>query len=243
MLHPRVLVIKILRLFKLNRIAGKIYYNFFHGFNPAGKELPDVIEKCFDKAIEVGNVDNGDYYEFGIFKGFTFAYSFSYAKRKKLDKMTFFGFDSFKGLPEIIGLDITKEMPFYKGQFSAKKEKVIKDISRTNIDWSKAHIIEGFFNQTLNDETKKKYGMNKIAVALIDCDLHSSTVEVLNFIRNMLLDKTIMIFDDWNAFNRDNERGQPKAFNDFLNTNKHISAEEFFSYGAYGKVFIISLEN
>ena len=38
---------------------------------------------------------------------------------------------------------------------------------------------------------------------------------------------------------KDNEKGQRKAFVEFLKQNEDISAEEFFSYGDYGQVFII----
>jgi len=240
-MHPRIFVVKFLRYFKLNRIIGKLYYKYVHGFNAAGKELPKAVEKCFDHAIKLSIASKGDYYEFGIFKGYTFAYACNLAVKKKLDSMRFFGFDSFKGLPEIEGLDITQDMPFYKGQYSAGKEQVIRDISNAGVDWSKSYLIEGFFKDSLKEEIRDEYQMGKISIALIDCDLYSSTVEVLGFIANMIQDKTILIFDDWNTFDKDNERGQRKAFRNFLDVNKHITAEEFFSYGAYGKVFIVSV--
>jgi len=244
MMHPRVIIVKFLRLLRINKIVSKIYYKHFHGFNSAGgNALPKAIEKCFNKAVDFGTADKGDYCEFGIFKGYTFAYANNYAKKINIRKMRFFGFDSFQGLPEIEGVDITNEMPFYKGQYSAGKEQVVRDIDKTGVDWSKIHLVEGFFSDSLNSETRKKYSMTKIPLALIDCDLHSSTVEVLNFIQNMIIDKSILLFDDWNTFDKDNARGQRKAFSDFLDTNKNITAEEYFSYGAWGKVFIMNLKN
>ena len=241
--HPRVIIVKLLRLTKLNKIAAKIYYKYFHGFNSAGKELPEVIEKTFNKAREFGTTDNGDYYEFGIFKGHTFAHACNYAKEINLPQMRFFGFDSFQGLPEISGVDITENMGFYKSQYSSEKEQVSRDIDNTEVDWSKINFIKGFFNDSLNDETRETFAMKKISVALIDCDLYSSTVDVLSFIQEMVLDKTILIFDDWNAFDKDKNRGQRKAFGEFLAANKHITAEDYFSYGAYGKIFILAVEN
>ena len=241
MIHARVLIVKILRLFKVNRIIAKIYYKYIHGFNPAIKELPEVIEKCFNKAVELKTVENGDYFEFGIFKGYTFAYANNYGKKIKLKNMRYFGFDSFKGLPEVVGLDVTRDMPFYKGQYYAPKAKVVKDLENTGIDWSKAHLVDGFFCDTLSDESREKFNMGNVSVALIDCDLYSSTKEVLDFIKDMIIDNSILIFDDWNTFNSDNERGQRKAFKDFLYANDHITATEYFSYGVYGIAFIISV--
>lgn len=239
-MHPRILIVKILRFFRINKFAARIYYNHFHGFSSAGKELPGVIEKCIEKAIEFGTVDKGDHYEFGIFKGHTFAHASNYASKKNL-KMRSFGFDSFQGLPKIEGLDDTGEEHFYEGQYCAAIDQVKKDIDGTGVDWNKTFLIEGYFNESLNDKTREKYKMDKIAIAHIDCDLYSSTVDVLNFIKDMLIDKTILIFDDWNAFDKDNERGQRKAFSDFLKLNDNMATDSYFTYGAYGKVFIIRL--
>jgi len=238
-MHIRLLLVELLKRLKLNKLAHKIYYSYIHGFNPAGKELPDAVERCFKKAVELGVGSSGDYYEFGLFKGYTFWHAQATAKKHMLNHMRFFGFDSFAGLPEIHGTDKTKKEFFYEGQYSHPKEKVVSDLTAKGVDWNKTFLIEGFFNETLNEETKKKYKMNKISVGLIDCDLYSSTVDVLNFIQDMIMDKTILIFDDWNAFKKDNERGQRKAFREFLEMNKQFSAEEFFAYGLYGRVFIL----
>lgn len=241
MTHPRVMMVKALKKAKVNRIAAKIYYKHIHGFNSAGKELPSVIEKCFNKATELGTDDKGDYYEFGIFKGHTFAHACNFGQQNDLNKMRYFGFDSFQGLPEIKGLDDTKEENFYKGQYHAPKDRVISDISSTGVDWDDVFLIQGYFDQSLNIKTKKYYKMKKISIALIDCDLHSSTVEVLDFIKDMLIDNTILIFDDYDTYDANDNLGQRRAFKDFLTENTNITCEEWFTYGAYGHVFIINV--
>ena len=81
--------------------------------------------------------------------------------------------------------------------------------------------------------------MDKIAVALIDCDLYSSTAEVLNFIKDMLSNKCILMFDDWNCFGKDKIRGQRKAFNEFLEKNNDFVAKPYFSYSLYGQTFFV----
>ena len=238
MVHPRVIIVKILKMLKINRIAHKIYYKYVHGFNSAGKELIPTIEKCIDKAIEFGTTEKGDHCEFGIFKGHTFAHATNYASKKQL-KMRSFGFDSFQGLPEIEGIDDTGEEHFYEGQYCAPVDQVKKDMDTTGVDWNKTFLIEGFFNESLNDGMKEKYKLDKIAIAHIDCDLYSSTVDVLNFIKDMIMDKTILIFDDYDTYNADDELGQRKAFKEFLAENNSIKCEEWFTYGAYGHVFIV----
>ena len=64
----------------------------------------------------------------------------------------------------------------------------------------------------------------------------------MNYIQNMIINNTILIFDDWNCFDKDNNRGQRRAFREFLENNKQFSTQEFISYGGYGQAFIISKE-
>lgn len=235
----RLLIVKFLQKTKLNKLAHRIYYTYFHGFNPATKEITSAIEIAFKKAMELKTTNIGDYYEFGIFKGYAFWYAQNTATTYGFNKMRFFGFDSFRGLPKVQGKDKTKEEIFYEGQYTCSKQEVIENLNSNGVDWNRTFLIEGFFENSLNETTKEKYYMNKVAVALIDCDLYSSTVDVLKFIENLITNKTILIFDDWNCFEKDHERGQRKAFREFLEKNRQLSAEELFSYGLYGQAFVI----
>jgi hypothetical protein len=236
----RLIIVKFLQKTKLNKLAHKIYYSYFHGFNPATKEIISALEIAFQKSSELGTINQGDYYEFGIFKGYAFWYAQKIANQHNSNKMNFWGFDSFQGLPPVKEKDKTQEEIFYQGQYSCIKDKVIDNLKNQGVDWNRTFLIEGYFEDSLKEELKQKHSMNKVAVALIDCDLYYSTVEVLSFIENLIMDKTILIFDDWNCFDKDNERGQRKAFREFLDKNQNLSAEELFSYGLYGQAFILS---
>jgi hypothetical protein len=46
-------------------------------------------------------------------------------------------------------------------------------------EWSRMHLIEGYFEYSLNDELKAELRERRIAIALIDCDLYESTAVVL----------------------------------------------------------------
>jgi O-methyltransferase len=241
-ISARPLVVKFLQTARLNKLAHKVYYNYLHGFNTATRALLPAIELCFNKALAFGTTDRGDYYEFGLFKGYAFWYAQNLVNKYNINKLRFFGFDSFKGMPNVAGCDKTRYEDFYEGQFACSKEKVITNLNSKGIDWKRAFLIEGFFEESLVEETKVRYEMNKVAIALIDCDLYASTVEVLRFIGDMVMDKTILIFDDWNCFNRDDARGQRRAFKEFLEKNKGFSAEELFSYGLHGQVFVMNVD-
>ncbi len=177
MFNSRIFVIKMLQKLRINKIAHHFYYNYLHGFDTAQKEVLPAIEKSFRKINETGAIEKGSYCEFGIFKGYAFWYAQQTAKMmNQNNNMSFFGFDSFEGLPEIGKIDRTKDEDFYPGQYSCSYDKVRNNLDEKGVDWNKTFLIKGFFKDTLNSDLKKKYSLNKIALALIDCDLYSSTV-------------------------------------------------------------------
>jgi O-methyltransferase len=240
----RPFIVKLLQVTRLNKLAHKIYYGYVHGFGPAIPSTLTAVERSLLKAKETGVLEKGDYYEFGIFKGYTFMHAQELCNQEGIRDIRFFGFDSFAGLPNVEGVDETSHNEFYKGQYKCQKDRVVANLESSGVvDWDRTFLIEGYFDQSLTDETRSSYPMNKVAIALVDCDLYSSTVDVLAFIRDMLVDGSIVLMDDWNAFNADDNKGQRLALSEFLAKNPGFAAEELFSYPPYGQVFIMRIQN
>lgn len=235
----RVQTVKLLRSLGVNKVASKIYYKHFHGFSSAGKELPEVVSKCLGRAIQTGTAEQGDYCEFGIFKGHTFLQAQKEANKLGIANMRFFGFDSFEGLPKPEGIDVTEEEHFYARQYEWPIEAVRKSLDEHGVDWDKTFLIKGYFSDTLNEQTRSQYNIQRVPVALVDGDLYSSAVESLTFLEDLIVDNSILIMDDWGGFDADEERGQQRALAEFLQRNPQWQAESWFSYGSYGQVFIM----
>lgn len=235
-------IVRLLQILRINRAAHRLYYRYIHGFQPGQREVIDALPEAFAAAAEKGLLQKGDYYEFGLFKGYSFWTAQKTAAGLGLESMRFFGFDSFQGLPDIGHVDKTPHQEFYKGQYYCGKKQVIKNLDSQGVDWDRTYLIEGYFNKSLTPDLKKSYRMKPVAIALIDCDLYTSTVDVLNFLEDLLMDGSILMFDDWNCFNKDNSKGQRRAFREFLEKHSDIKAKPFFNYGSYGQVFIISVE-
>lgn len=239
----RIAIVNFLQTTKLNRLAHKLYYKHIHGFDSASQSIEKALQIAFNKAIELGNGNRGDYLEFGVFKGYSLWKAQEIAEQKGgyFSNMRFFGFDSFQGLPEIKGVDETQKDVFYQGQYQCDKQSVVQNLDQKGIDWKKTFLIEGFFNKSLTKNTKSHYKIAEAAIALIDCDIYASTVDVLNFLSDILINNTILIFDDWDCFEKDDNRGQRRAFREFLDRNQGYRAEPLGSYGNYGKLFIIRI--
>ncbi len=199
-------------------------------------------ENILKKTVEYAqhNKLDGDYLEFGVYEGKTFIAAFHLSTKRDLNKMKFYAFDSFEGLPEPKGIDINGFQHFKKSQYKCSIQKFKKNLSRSKVDMNKVEIIPGWFNKTLTKETRDKLTLKKAAIVWIDCDLYNSTVKVLEFIRNYLQNGTILIFDDWFCFRGDPNRGQQRAFREWLAKNKSIQVSEFLRYDWGGNSFIVT---
>lgn len=181
----------------------------------------------------------GNYLEFGVWKGRSFTRAYNiwkhlFADRGELKSMKFYAFDSFEGLPEI------ESDEFEKGQYFCSEEDFKKNIVANGVDLGQVEIIKGWYDEVLNEETKRKFALKQAAIIFIDCDLYESAVSVLDFITDYLVDGSILIFDDWFCFKGSPEKGEQKAFYEWLKKNPQIKAVEYQKFNWRGNSFIIN---
>ena len=181
---------------------------------------------------------NGDYLEFGVEAGNSFISAYHLAKKAGLSSMRLYAFDSFQGLPRTRGID-REFQQFREGDHACTVDYFKKNLSKGGVDLAQVRIIPGWYSDTLNEETKEKLGIESAAVILVDCDLYKSTVPVLDFVTPLLVDGAILIFDDWFLFRGKPDRGEQRAFREWLERNREIEAIQFHKYGWHGNSFII----
>ena len=107
------------------------------------------------------------------------------------------------------------------------------------VDLSKTTMIPGFFDQSLTQATRETLPIRTAAIIWVDCDLYESTVPVLNFVTDYVQDGTLIVFDDWFFYRGDPQRGQRRAFSEWLGNNPAIKATEFHKYHWYGMSFLL----
>jgi len=182
----------------------------------------------------------GDYLEFGVFKGSSFCHSIRCCKKlAKLNKNVlstkFYGFDSFVGFGDLIDGD---KHPFYTDEnFSTSLLTVNHRVQRVagNIEFK---LIAGLFSETLND-APIKLGIDKSRIIFIDSDTYSSASAALTFCIPSLQQGAFIVLDDYFSYRGSNMRGVAAAFNEFL-VNSKIKVRSVFTYGMGGKVFVVS---
>lgn len=165
----------------------------------------------------------GYYFEFGSNEGNTFRKAwdnFNY-----LFDWTFVAFDSFEGLPEME--EYEKNSIFQPGNLKTTVPQFEEILKKHGIPKSRYKIVKGFYNESLNTKLEAELNPQKAAVIYIDCDLYSSTVDVLKFIKKFLQKGTIIVFDDWNCYFGDPKQGERRAWSEFLESNPELSFQEF----------------
>jgi O-methyltransferase len=191
-----------------------------------------------EKAATRCNYDHiaGDYLEFGTYRGRSALNAYralastfenrlanettlmSPEQKAKCEKqwaeMRFILFDSFRGLPNMDGIDLDGD-DFLPGQYACSKDEVLANLKNNNVDMTKLRTVEGWYKDTCVPSTKESLGIESASICWIDCDIYQSTAEVLSFLKDLIVDGTILVFDDWFCFRGSPYRGQQRAFREF----------------------------
>lgn len=138
----------------------------------------------------------------------------------------FFAFDSFEGLPETSGNQTQEE--WAKSAYQCSEERFKKNLAREGVDLKKVVTVPGFYDASLNRQTKEKHSLTRAAVVHIDCDLYESTMQALDFVTDLLVQGTVLIFDDW-FFNQGRKnRGEQQACKEWLERNPQIELTPYW---------------
>lgn len=174
----------------------------------------------------------GDYAEFGVFRGHTTIEAWKASRRHGLGDMRFWLFDSFEGLPEVTGEDAGG--PFETAEFSFGRESYEQNLRRSGVDFSRVTIVPGYFDRTLTSTKADR----PFSVVWIDCDLYESTVPVLEWLTDKLVDGAVICFDDWFTFKGKPDKGEQRATAEWLEKNPGINLMPYRDFHWAGKSFL-----
>ncbi len=200
----------------------------------------DVIDKVADYFL--GAQVAGDYAEFGVYRGETFAYACN-TLAPMFPAMRFWALDSFEGLPApkpSADMFDGYSGGFTKGQFACSQSKFRTYLQKMGVSMSRVNIVPGWYEQTLYPQNPALVQMDKIAFAWIDCDLYESTVPVLEFLTDKLAVGSVILFDDWRCFRNLGDCGQQKACKEWLERHPEIKLNLLIDNDYHGYVFSVA---
>jgi O-methyltransferase len=181
----------------------------------------------------------GDYLEFGVYSGWSLTAAYHLARKHRLAGMRFLGFDSFEGLPPMNGADRYPFQQFAEGQLRCDQATVERNLRRCGVDMDRVRLVKGWYKDTLTARNREQLGLRKAAVVWIDCDLYESTASVLDFIEPALQDGTVIVMDDWFLFRGHPQRGERRAFAEWLERHPGIQVTPFAKPGWHEASFIV----
>jgi O-methyltransferase len=159
---------------KHRKLEFSDFYNSKHDY---GKRY-----ELYEYIIKTQELEDAiDYLEFGVSRGVSFRW---WMERIKHKDASFYGFDTFSGLPEDWG-------PFKAGDMDNGNEP-------PEIDDTRHGFYQGLFQQTLIPFLAT-YKSDKRKVIHMDADIYSATLYVLTLITPYLKPGDIIFFDEFNV--------------------------------------------
>lgn len=210
------------------------------GFYPASPSLLVALVKAFrlqeaERSRGRDLLDGHAYYEFGMFRGFSFWFAEQVSREYAPDSFRLHGFDSFEGLPKP-QLEAEARV-FLEGEFRGSFGAVSSNLERWNTDFSRIRLHRGFFSPELFARLRQSETFAPVSICLIDADLYELCVPVLDFIRDYLVPGSILVFDDYNQIGENDDAGERRALLEFERRNPTFQKEHLFDYGFEGAVF------
>ena len=224
----------------IKRVGGEEPLDGFYTLSP---DVLVAMVRCLriqQDARAAGNnlIDGHGYYEFGMFRGFSFWFTEQLSRTEGCEGLQLFGFDSFEGLPEP-ELEV-ESIVFQKGEFCGKYEAVMEHLRRWNTDMTRVQLFKGYYSTELFQRFAAQQKFPPISICLIDADLYNSCVPVLEFIKDRLVVGSILLFDDYNQIGEDDNSGERLALREFEQRYPNFQKEYLFNYGWEGIAFRVT---
>ncbi len=172
----------------------------------------------------------GDYLEFGVFRGDSMLCMHRALDELGVDGVRLFGFDSFEGLPDVAPGD--EDLGWAPGAFHSDYEMTRRRLTKGGVDWDRTTLVKGWYDETLTDALRNEHELRRASVIMIDCDLYSSSERALEFVAPLIHEEVLVLLDDWDGGTGLAEQniGERRAFEEFLERHPELSAREFDTY-------------
>ena len=231
--------------------------NSFEKGPPSGYEHGSVRRRLIFESLNQGvqyvfnNAVEGDIAEFGTasgFSAFTIARAMAIYRKMYAERLIRLGipqkvlhlFDSFQGLPRPEhALDLqspnVRSGIWQQGTYTALTREELLALCTAAYDPDKILAYAGWFTEMLPVIPSS----TKFAMLHLDCDLYSSTIEVLDFVfsHDRVAEGCVIFFDDWNTNRASPPLGQRRAWKETV--EKHgIEFSDCGDYAVLGRKFI-----
>jgi hypothetical protein len=213
-------------------------------YNQANRQMEKYrfFVKAFDYIKD--NRLRGDYHEFGCHRVRTFRMALTEARRHALDRMNFFAYDSFEGLPTTTSNpahDVWKSA----GALTTSEDEFLRIIRAHGIYADRVTTVKGFYGESLTRQLQHQMldQHDRIALVNIDCDLYESAVPVFTFIEPLLQEGSLIYIDDlFVGYRGTPARGVARAFLEFQQRSR-FKFVQHMQIGWWGRSYIAYIDS
>lgn len=199
-------------------------------------ERQALMRKSFT-ALSFNGV-SGDYLEFGSWGGMTFTLAYKESRRANF-RCKLWSFDSFRGLPPQAGAE-DEHRAWVEGTMRTSLEDFRAICRSKGISDEDYFTVPGYYEDTIAQEDKIGLSLPKdVAMAYIDCDLHSSTKTVLRFLSSRMKHGMILALDDYYCYSPHTLSGERLACLEFLLNDSRFHFSPFVQFGWHGMSFVV----
>ena len=173
-----VAMLGIAPFFRMEHINGLLKLGLW--VRQHGKSAINFTDKVeLYRHLNSETLNNGpvDYLEFGVFEGYTLK---KWVEINTNPSSRFFGFDSFKGLPETWKV-FTTSLPV--GEFDVGGE--VPDIKDGRVSF-----VKGYFQDSIDGFLKNYSPQNRMVIHM-DADLYTSTLYVLTSLNHLIVPRLL----------------------------------------------------
>jgi len=194
----------------------------------------DFFRKAF-MVLSFNGID-GDYAEFGCCGAMTFGLAHRFLK-KYGNPGKMWAFDSFRGLPAPRVPEDSHPI-WVRGSAAMDIEDFRQACREHRISEADYTIVPGYYEVTLRELSRDPRPVN-ICLAYVDCDLYSSTKEVLGFLMPRLKHGMIIAFDDYHCWSASHASGERMACAEYFLDNPEWALVPFVQFGWSGMSFVV----
>jgi O-methyltransferase len=191
---------------------------------------------------------SGDYAEFGCCSGTTFRLAWRESSQaatviagwdgQPARDRHLWAFDSFAGLPppEVPG-DVHPR--WTTGSLRIGLDEFQAVLAAEGIPRAAYDVVPGFYADTLVAASPTGARPGDVCFAYIDCNLYSSTTQVLRFMRPRLKHGMVIAFDDYYCYSSAQPSGQRQALGDVFPFEDGWSLVPYRPFSWHGMSFIV----
>ncbi len=189
------------------------------------------------KALSFNQID-GDYVEFGSWTGMTLFLAYHESRRHEL-RCKLWTFDSFEGFPPLEGP--ADDHPRWQAAsnigLGVPLEKFHRICARNGIPSADYEVVPGYYRESLKKGTANL--PSNISLAYIDCDLYSSTRDVLDFLMPRMKHGMIIACDDYYCWSATQVAGERRALGEAFRDNAEWRLVPFVQFCWAGMSFVV----